>query len=103
MKKIEANDGSQVTVVEAVQMWEAGEFSDWVEAHGGFPIEIDGVSHSTWEGVEGTLSVGYEECHGCGKLLAAEDAFCTEAMLDRHEAYCAKCWGNLDVLNSTLP
>ncbi len=53
--EIIANDDAEITLADARSAWEAGEFSDWVEQHG-FPIEIEGISYSNWDGVEVALA-----------------------------------------------
>ena len=52
---IEAGDSARVSYSNARKMWEAGEFSDWVDEHG-FPITIDGVTYHRWNKLEDALS-----------------------------------------------
>jgi hypothetical protein len=52
---VEACDYTTVTYSEARSMWEAGEFSDWVNEHGGFPFDIGQEHFYSWDGTEGAL------------------------------------------------
>ncbi len=51
-----ANDDNCISYSVARRLWEGGEFSDWVEAHGGLPLTIDGVVFHTWTRVGEALS-----------------------------------------------
>ena len=52
---VKGNNGETVSYSTARIMWENGEFSDWADSVG-FPLEIDGASVDTHDGVEDALS-----------------------------------------------
>ena len=51
-----AQDSRTITYTEARVLWENGEFSDWVEQHGGLPIIIDNDDVTRWADIEDALS-----------------------------------------------
>jgi hypothetical protein len=56
---VKCNDGTTMSYSNARSAWEAGELSDWVNAHGGFPLMIGNASISEEEcdeGIEDALS-----------------------------------------------
>jgi hypothetical protein len=50
-----ASDGSVMSGVDAVMLWEAGDFSSWAEEHG-LPLTIDGTTTADWDVIEELLS-----------------------------------------------
>jgi hypothetical protein len=56
MKTVEACDYTVISYSEARSLWEDGQFSDWLEEHGGFPFDIGQDRFYNWDGVEDALS-----------------------------------------------